>query len=81
MEEGDRVYYVSGIYSASNSNPLKGTVFECQGTITRAFTYGYADVTWDNGRVNSYTDNDLKIVGSKLSRNNPNTAFKSRKRR
>ena len=78
---GDRVYYVSGCYSIGDSNPLKRTIFECQGTISRVYPSAQVDVEWDNGATNSYMCKDLEFAESNLNHSNPNTAFRSRKGR
>lgn len=47
-------------YTIGKSNPLVGTEWECTGTI---YTYGNTSVTvdWDNGKHNSYKDNELSL--------------------
>jgi hypothetical protein len=76
--EGNRVIYVSGNYPASRDNPLIGTKWECQGIITD-YDESYIRVEWDNGRHNSYLQYDLQLVGTKA--NDPNSAFRLKKRR
>jgi hypothetical protein len=75
---GDRVVYISGNYTTGRDNPLIGTKWECQGTITDS-DVSYIRVEWDNKRHNSYMPYDLQLVGA--NKNDPNFAFKLRKRR
>jgi hypothetical protein len=60
---GSRVWYfkVNPYYSLGLANPLKGTVFECAGTVT--YLHGKSvHVTWDNGTTNSYHSDYLSLV-------------------
>jgi len=76
FEVGDRVYYVSGRHATLRSNPKKGSIHECVGTIdfARGSSLG---VKWDNGTHNSYSDIDL--IHAKGCKPNPNAAFRIRK--
>ena len=86
FENGDRVYYVSGKHFLQESNPLKGSKFECEGTVTSPGTYSHERqfsirVGWDNGTGNTYNDGDLELISTynKLGCNNPNRVFQLRK--
>jgi len=76
FEVGDRVYYVSGRHGKGDSNPLRGTMYECKGIVDYSTT-GDCTVQWDNGCHNSYTHNDLEPVYTDKS--NPNFLFKHRR--
>lgn len=84
FQEGDRVYYVSGRHGKYGNNPLRGSEFECEGTVTSRDTLGGLDtqVNWDNGTTNSYSFGDLRLVSEfqpALHANNPNAAFQRSK--
>lgn len=79
LQIGDRVYYVSDVHGQSLPNPLKGSRYECVGTIvpSKNLCSYPARVRWDNGSENSYNFNDLELE----SRPNPdpNAVFRLRK--
>ncbi len=61
LQVGDRVYFVENKfarYTIKSANPLKGTEYECAGTVI-GFEYSYTRVRWDNGHENAYTDHTL----------------------
>jgi len=79
MKTGDRVYYISGHHGKGPGNPLKGSKYECQGTITTESKEDglYIGVQWDNGTHNSYSFGDLcQANGGAMS---PNLAFRLKK--
>jgi len=81
---GDRVHYVSGSHGASRNNPLKGTGYECAGTVIRdKSTIGDypLEVMWDNGKLNTYKYQDMAYAEGPVGPTNPNVAFCARKRR
>jgi hypothetical protein len=57
---GTRVMLAVGRFSDSPSNPRIGGEFECVGTVIHVGK-GYARVTWDNLRTNTYGNYDLII--------------------
>ena len=75
---GDRVWYTSGKHKAGKSDPLKGTKYECVGTIIFIHTdMSPADdypinVQWDNHRTNAYKEEDLTHATGKDALNDPN---------
>ena len=76
----DRVYYISGIHRLSSSNPLKGSEYECMGTVKTApgsvdLDYVSIIVNWDNGKHNIYSENDLERAERRLQNDDPNTLF------
>jgi len=73
----DRVFYISGRHGKHRSNPLKGSMYECVGTVTKS--EGRVDVRWDNGSQNSYIKNDLCHAGDDAMGPNPNMAFRIKK--
>lgn len=73
---GDRVYYTSGIHGQSRNNPLFGSEYECQGTISHAGDI-YVQVSWDNGTHNSYSAIDL--TPAEGGKQNPNLLFRLKK--
>jgi len=77
---GDRVYYVSGKHGQSESNPLNGTKYECEGTVVdNVQSYGLTlRVNWDNGESNIYGIKDLVVIG-KPNPADPNEAFQRKK--
>lgn len=78
MKIGDRVYYVSGKFGCASNNPLKGSDYECQGTIKEISSRaGSVIVLWDNEASNGYDKADLEIAG--FGPCDPNKAFKARK--
>lgn len=84
FQEGDRVYYVSGRHGKYGNNPLRGSEFECEGTVANRNTLDGLDirVNWDNGTSNSYSFDDLRLVSDfhpALHANNPNAAFQRSK--
>ena len=74
---GDRVVYVSGRHGTMKSNPLVGSKYECEGTIDYSDRV-HTNVLWDNGTHNSYTPNDLMLIGK--GKVNPNREFSLKKR-
>jgi len=79
MKIGDRVYYVSGRYGCESNNPLKGSDYECQGTIKEISSRTASIVVlWDNETSNGYDKGDLQIASACPF--DPNRAFKTRKR-
>jgi hypothetical protein len=76
---GDRVYYISGSYTLGRSNPLKGSSYECQGTVVHSDGF-ITRVLWDNGISNSYFGNNLELV-FRLNRTDPNTQWAEHKTR
>jgi hypothetical protein len=79
MKIGDRVYYISGKFGMALNNPLKGTDYECQGTIREiSARTASIEVLWDNETSNGYDKSDLQIVSAASF--DPNEAFKARKR-
>jgi hypothetical protein len=84
FECGDRVHYVSGSHGVSENNPLKNSSEECAGTII-LLNNGAGDccidVEWDNGITNSYSRNDIILMEAEIGPENPNMAFKQRKRK
>ncbi len=70
----DRVYYISGAYSDSLSNPLKGGDYSCKGTVRYISSHGIM-VDWDNGKRNTYNSSDLEHVND-LKPADPNKLFK-----
>ena len=53
-------------YSIGPSNPLVGTPFECEGTVSCASKSSIA-VRWKNGGSNSYRDNELSLFRYSLN--------------
>ena len=85
FSNGDRVYYISNGHGASPSNPLRGSDWECVGTVDHASilasgSYSHITVLWDNGKHNSYTKHDL-IHADDEGVLNPNMAFRIKKGR
>lgn len=80
FQKGDRVRYISGRHWLGPGNPLIGSKYECEGTVTY-LRLGRISVGWDNGTKNFYGEDDLELAEHKLGHNNPNAAFRSRKRR
>lgn len=60
--EGMRVRLTnpSPYYTIDSSNPKVDTIYECEGTIVGVGNR--IKVDWDNGRYNSYVDNELSEV-------------------
>ncbi len=64
----DRVKYTSSVYGDTDDNPLwNGKHGHVIGTITHVYSLSRAihtplecTVEWDNGKINSYTNNDLE---------------------
>lgn len=57
-----------GHYTIGKTNPVKGSVFECTGTIIDIIGHEYAlRVGWENGSTNSYKDNELALSNNKQS--------------
>jgi hypothetical protein len=85
LKNGDRVLYVSGAHGSASNNPLTGTIHECAGTVVGVGDTGlYCKVNWDNGRSNSYNEDDLERVGPNYKPGrralDPNYAFYTKKR-
>jgi hypothetical protein len=79
MKIGDRVYYVSGRYGCAPNNPLKGTDYECQGTIKEISARSTSIIVlWDNETSNGYDKDDLQTTSSGPC--DPNKAFRTKKR-
>jgi len=76
---GNRVYYISGRFGNTHSNPLKGGNYECEGTVTST---GYLDISvkWDNGDYNTYGAADLEHVYV-LKSTDPNKLWEARRKR
>lgn len=74
FKEGDRVIYVSGEYGDGESNPLKGTKFECGGYV-REIKYNSVYVNWDNGSSNTYKFNDLILEKRKIKKHKLTNLF------
>ena len=64
LNEGDRVLFVHNHrdYDISQTNPLAGTMYECQGTVVDKLSLNTVEVKWDNGYFNTYADNTLALV-------------------
>ncbi len=81
---GDRVYYVSNFHGQAPNNPLRGSTYECIGTIIR-FTpdgHGYPlKIKWDNGQSNTYRVEDIEHAEDSTYAVNPNAMFKYMKKR
>ena len=78
MKIGDRVYYVSGKHGCTPNNPLKGSEYECQGTIKEISTWSTSIVIrWDNGASNGYNESDLRIAS--VGPYDPNKVFRAKK--
>lgn len=79
MKTGDRVYYISGRHGKGPGNPLKGSKYECQGTVTvKSKVKGFpVRVAWDSGTHNSYSFDDLCHVD--ICEMSPNIAFRLKK--
>jgi hypothetical protein len=77
FKEGDRVIFVRNIrgYSLGRGNPIQGSSWACEGTVTHAGTI--LTVRWDNGHLNSYVPECLELI---TPSNNPNILFAARKR-
>jgi len=65
MKKGDRVYLVKERFGRSSpKNPVKGSLYECIGTIDTMEDCDNGDlnirVDWDNGITNNYSDHDLE---------------------
>jgi hypothetical protein len=79
MKIGDRVYYVSGKFGMAPNNPLKGTDYECQGTIKEVSSRTASIIVlWDNETSNGYDAGDLQITQTGAC--DPNKAFRTKKR-
>lgn len=70
LEVGDRVYLISNTYISLTSNPIKGSSYECRGTVHKILTDGATPlncvVKWDNKTSNYYTiKNDLEVINIK----------------
>jgi len=65
---GDRVYLMSDMYTPSQANPVKGSKYECKGTICEILPHKTAEpfnclVQWDTGIINNYIiSTDLMLV-------------------
>lgn len=85
FEAGDRVYYVSGRHCLRDNNPLKGSRFECEGTVVGTNSsegaYHQVQVNWDNCTNNSYNHSDLELISTcdELGHSDPNKAFRRSK--
>lgn len=82
--KGDRVCYTSGRHCVGPANPVVGSEHECPGTIMSIGggpLHEQISVAWDNGTRNYYMTKDLELVGSNLDSDDPNIAFRFRKRR
>lgn len=64
LSAGDRVLFVNNHrgYDISSSNPLAGTMYECQGTVVQKLSLETVEVKWDNGFFNTYADHTLALV-------------------
>ena len=79
MKIGDRVYYVSGKYGQASNNPLKGSEYECQGTIKEISARLCSVIGLrDNDYSNGYEETDLQMVQTGAC--DPNKAFEAKKR-
>ena len=78
FKPGTRVYYVSGKYGSSSVNPLKGSNYECAGTISN-IQGNLIGVDWDNSSHNTYGSADLLPVEDSNS-SDPNLKFRIHKR-
>jgi exosome complex RNA-binding protein Rrp4 len=60
---GNRVMFTNHktLYVIGHSNPLKGTDYECQGSIF-CILNGKIYVKWDNKTTNSYAPEDLTRI-------------------
>lgn len=78
FDAGDRVYYVSERHSIHQANPLKGSEYECIGTITNIniLSVNTISVSWDNGHGNIYSEIDLELAEESLCNTDPNKLFK-----
>ncbi len=82
FQKDDRVRYISGRHWLGPGNPLIGSKYECEGTISGVNSrVNRISVNWDNGTTNFYAEDDLELAEHKLDCNNPNAVFRSRKRR
>ena len=79
FEKGDRVYYVSGRHSIHSANPVKGSKYECVGTVDTILSTYTISVKWDNGQGNVYSEDDLELSEERLCQDNPNKLFKRRR--
>lgn len=61
FKKGDRVWYIKGEWSPSPDNPLKGTSFECKGTVD-GVCGRWIFVQWDNAEHNAYHPNQLELI-------------------
>ena len=79
FNKGDIVYYVSGKYGATRSNPLKGSKYECQGAVSY-ISPGGLGVKWDNNTTNSYINSDIELAID-LDKDDPNLKWANKKKR
>jgi len=62
LKVGDRVYLISKTYLPTQLNPVKGSKYECKGTVRETEPI-VCLVQWDNGTTNNYIiPTDLMIV-------------------
>jgi hypothetical protein len=66
------------------NNPLRGTDYACDGTVTRIGGGGGVYVMWDNERLNVYSRTTLELINTKdplelIDTKDPNILFKHRK--
>jgi len=71
---GDRVYLISHEYPPSQADPVKGSTYECKGTVYKTVFYAAGApfncwVEWDNGAFNSYNVRNNSVL---ISANNSN---------
>ena len=78
FQKGDRVKFVNNSrnYRVGEANPLVGSKWECEGTVTRSGID--VRVSWDNGRGNIYKSKCLELIGT--IKGDPNYMFKMKRR-
>ena len=88
------VKLINTIYPPCYEDPMVGSMYECEGVVAKVVPItnvdtgepegdGWSiDVMWKNGKYSNYHPNDLVIIGysEQSKKNNPNLAFKSKKR-
>lgn len=73
----DRVYYASGRFGSSGTNPCKGSDYACAGTVT-SIDLSNISVEWDNGYNNIYNSVDLEMT-HRFETGDPNLSWKRMK--
>ncbi len=73
---------VSNRHGQGNSDPVRGSRFQCVGTVvSRSLdSDGPLRVKWDNDHENIYRSKDLLIYSDKEMRENPNFTFKRQRK-